>query len=185
MKCQNCGRNEVNFHYSSNINGCVTETSLCSECAAQEGYDIGSMFDTRNFFGMNSMLNPGSGQSLIPRNNARDLFGFGDIFDNAFLMLPFTMRHGTGMMEQAGRSDRDDSCSCGCGRTTGDYRPAVKETNTVPMDIEMAKRRELNMQMRAAVEKEDFEKAAQLRDMIRGPGAQKSDPQVSEEGRKE
>ena len=51
MKCQNCGKNEVNFRYSSNISGCVTETHLCSECAARSGYDSGRIFNAGSFFG--------------------------------------------------------------------------------------------------------------------------------------
>ena len=51
MKCQNCGNYEVNFHYSSNINGCVTETHLCSKCASQAGYDYGRMFNSGIFLG--------------------------------------------------------------------------------------------------------------------------------------
>lgn len=43
---------------------------------------------------------------------------------------------------------------------------AKKEKN-VEVDEKMSKIRELNVQMRAAVEKEDFEKAAELRDQIK------------------
>ena len=44
MKCQKCGNNEVNFHYTSNINGSVTEAYLCSECAKDSGFAIGGAF---------------------------------------------------------------------------------------------------------------------------------------------
>jgi len=44
MKCQKCGRNEVNFHYSSNENGHVTQMHLCSQCATDSGYNIEQMF---------------------------------------------------------------------------------------------------------------------------------------------
>ena len=44
MKCQKCGRNEVNFHYSSAVNGHVTQMHLCSQCASQSGYNVGQMF---------------------------------------------------------------------------------------------------------------------------------------------
>ena len=113
MKCQKCGKNEVNFHYSSNINGCITETRLCSFCAAEEGYDVRQMFDMESVFnGMFPVL--GGIGGFIPT------------------ILPVT-------------------------RT---------ETN-VKVDDEMRERRELNVQMRAAVENEDYEKAAGLRDKIR------------------
>ncbi|MCL2627344.1 MAG: UvrB/UvrC motif-containing protein [Oscillospiraceae bacterium] len=44
MKCQKCGRNEVNFHYTSDVNGQVTQMHLCSDCAEQSGYNIDQMF---------------------------------------------------------------------------------------------------------------------------------------------
>ncbi len=42
MKCDRCGKNEATFYYKSNINGRVTETHLCSDCARAMGY-AGSM----------------------------------------------------------------------------------------------------------------------------------------------
>lgn len=38
MKCQNCGRNEATYYYKSSINGRVTETRLCADCARKLGY---------------------------------------------------------------------------------------------------------------------------------------------------
>ena len=38
MKCQNCGRNEATYYYKSSINGRVTETHLCADCARKLGY---------------------------------------------------------------------------------------------------------------------------------------------------
>ena len=37
MKCQNCGRNEATYYYKSSINGRVTETHLCADCARKLG----------------------------------------------------------------------------------------------------------------------------------------------------
>jgi len=126
MRCNNCGRNEVNFHYSSSINGCVTETNLCSECAQQAGYDLASMFDY------------------------------------TFLMLPFTMRPVRGMIADRAVS-APNICGCGCKNST------VEETK-VEVDEVMKQRRELNIQMKAAVDTEDFETAAKLRDRIKELG---------------
>jgi len=68
--------------------------------------------------------------------------------------FPFTMQPLIGMMEQG------SPCDCGCGKGL------TRETNA-EVDEEMSKRRELNMQMRIAVENEEFEKAAELRDKIK------------------
>ena len=144
MKCQNCGKNEINFHYSSNVNGCVTETHLCSECAAKQGYDFGSIFSSdffRNDFFPMSIRNP---FIAIP------MFGFG--MASPFLLAP-----------QAGLPSEECSCEGSC-------EAPVQKNPEAEVDGDMQKRREINIireQMRLAAEKEDFEKAAELRDQIR------------------
>jgi protein-arginine kinase activator protein McsA len=57
-----------------------------------------------------------------------------------------------------------ENVGCECGST------AVTNCD-VKADDELVERRKLNMEMRAAVEMEDFEKAAELRDRIRELGA--------------
>ncbi len=49
MKCQNCGKNDVNVHLRQSINGQVTEYALCSQCAEQLG--VGGMFADFGSFG--------------------------------------------------------------------------------------------------------------------------------------
>jgi len=161
MKCQKCGKSEVNFHYSSNVNGNITETHLCSQCAEESGYDLrqilsqgqivefGQIFDLSSFFDVSQLVDPmfpvrgvsGFVPLAIPRMRSNN-------------MLPFTVHPVTGKMEH------DAPRVCGCGNNI------TKDPNE-KVDEEMSLRRELNAQMRAAVEKEEFEKAAELRDMIR------------------
>ena len=150
MKCQKCGKNEVNFQYTSNVNGCVTETNLCALCAAESGFDIGQMLDLghqselRNIFdGMFPTRNGISGfmPMAIPVIQSNTIF-------------PFTTQSHRGMIVNS------DPCGCGCGNNP-------TKVSNVEVDEEMSKRRELNAMMRAAVEKEDFEKAAELRDQIK------------------
>jgi len=144
MKCQICGKNEVNFHYTSNVNGCITETHLCSVCAAESGYDIGKMFGLENVFDGIFPVREMSGfiPMLVPLINSNSTF-------------PFTMKPGLDMIEQK-------NCRCGCGQQT-----SIIENPRIEVDEEMSKRRELNAQMRIAVENEEFEKAAVLRDKIK------------------
>ena len=53
MLCQNCGKNEATTHIKQNVNGEKTEMHLCSTCAEQMGYgDIFSDFG----LGMDNML---------------------------------------------------------------------------------------------------------------------------------
>lgn len=48
MLCQSCKNKEAAFHYVSNVNGQVTEAHLCHECAGKLGYDLG--FKAVNYF---------------------------------------------------------------------------------------------------------------------------------------
>ena len=163
MKCQKCGINEVSFHHSSNVNGCVTETHLCSKCAAESGFDLEKIFDFGSIF-----------DGMFP---VRSLGGFMQVaipMLSADSMFPFTMRPLTSMIEQG------TSHECGCGGS------AMREAN-IEVDEEMKMRRELNAQMRVAVANEEFEKAAELRDKIRA--LESADAQqtcgMSDTGRKE
>ena len=150
MKCQNCGKNETNFHFSSNVNGNVTQTHLCSECAAKSGYDFERIFSAdrmvSRFFQSNMrgsfMPMPMIGYSLMP-----------DILPE-LIAWPQT-------------DSQSNECCCGgvCATPTQEN----KEKITPSIDDKMKKRREINVireQMRCAAEKEDFEKAAELRDKI-------------------
>ena len=145
MKCQNCGKNEVNFYYSSNVNGSVTEAHLCSECAAESGYGLEHMFgvgsSSSNFFPF----------SFSRRFMPIPVFGLG--FAPAQAPWP-----------QTGLPQKEE-CVC-----DGVCEAPVKENPTAEVDGDMQKRREINIireQMRLAAEKEDYEQAMKLRDQIR------------------
>jgi len=141
MKCQKCGKNEVCFHYTSSVNGCVTEKHLCSQCAAELGYDVEQMFDIGDIFG-----------AMLPMRGHRGAFM--PIAIPASAVLPFIARPHP---DSVGRGDAQ-MCSCGQG---------LAEDANNGIDEEMSKRRELNAQMRIAIDNEEFEKAAELRDQIR------------------
>jgi len=163
MKCQKCGINEVSLHYSSNINGSVTETHLCSKCATETGYDIEKLFDLElgNIF-----------DSMLPMRSAINGFipmAIPMVAANS--MFPFTMMSGRGMIGQG------EPCTCGCGQKV------LRGTN-IEVDETMRQRRELNAQMQEAVAKEEFEKAAELRDKIKAlesAGVQQSGSQQQAE----
>ena len=144
MKCQNCGKGEVVFHYSSNMNGNVTSMRLCSECAAKSGYDFGNIFDRGGLF-----------NGFLPSNVRRG--GFLPAADSVIQFgpaFPFLVQPGVGAQMVP------DSYSCG---------RASSETSAgaIEVDEEMKKRRELYMLMRSAADNEDFEKAAEIRDQIK------------------
>ena len=158
MKCQNCGKNEVSFHYSSSVNGSVTEAHLCAECASKSGYDMDSLFDVDRVMGsfMPSFFGQGAGAGSLFSGFfpfVTPMLGSGEGFAPVVRFQPFT-------------PERINECSC------GKIAPEVSEAE---VDDEMKKRREVNMlreQMRIAAESDDFEKAIELREKIKGMEAQ-------------
>lgn len=152
MKCMNCGKNEVNFYYTSNINGKVTKQQLCSECAEKLGYTqkMGSMFG-----GTERMMNG----------------MFGDSFFNNFFERAFSPFSGFGieaprLFSTPWLDAPQDSCGCESGVCGEQAKPAEKEN----VDPELNRRREikaLRHQMHMAAKEENFEKAAELRDKLR------------------
>ena len=150
MKCQKCNQNEVNFFYSSSVNGAVTETRLCSDCASGAGYDIINLFDVNSMF---EQFMPVFGRPMFPSGL---MPRFAPMSATPYPQLAMASR-GVPAVESSG-------CNCGNGAANQCANKAEE------IDDKMAQRRELNMQMRAAVEKEEFEKAAQLRDRIKELG---------------
>lgn len=156
MKCNKCGNNNATFHYRVNINGQISETHLCAECAKQAGFNEESFFGSgmfgNSFFG-NNMFGGGMFDSMFS-DAYRSFFapagrGFFSDFDR-FMMPVFAIPR----LEMVVRSDEE----------------AQKEKVTVTPDAELSRRRELNAlreQLKIAVEAEEFEKAAELRDKIR------------------
>ncbi|SHI15898.1 Protein-arginine kinase activator protein McsA [Sporobacter termitidis DSM 10068] len=145
MKCDNCGKEEVNFHYTSNINGNITEKHLCAECAGKLGYTGRSPLQPDASF----------------EDTFAELFGVrpsGRMFGGYGMVFPTFIIPTVGMLVP---------------KTGGDAAPDAPEAGAgikVDIDDEMKKRREVNIlreQMHQAAKAEDFEKAASLRDSIK------------------
>ena len=117
MKCQNCGRNEATYYYKSSINGRVTETHLCADCARKLGY--------------------------VQRMQPDSFFG-DDFFSHPFrLFEPLLGGFGNRLLTEF-------------------PEPAEQERFSL-----QRQRNALQTQLRHAVEAEDFESAARLRDQLK------------------
>jgi protein arginine kinase activator len=158
MTCDNCGKEEVNFHYTSNINGTITEKHLCAACASQAGIAGFSGFS-----------------GLVGRQEAQSDASFEDIFSDLFGMRPSRrMFGGYGMMfptfviPAVGLFVPGTAAEPDAGAEPA--KPGKPAEIKIEIDDDMRKRREINMlreQMHQAAAAEDFEKAAALRDSIR------------------
>ena len=151
MKCEKCGKNEVNVMIHSNVNGKVTEQHLCSRCAEELGITARMTAHSRRLHErMNSSLLGGSlfddWFSPMP-----SLMGFGheDLFEDLFARMPVL----------------------GAGQAA----PAVEKESPALVEEAEEKRFQrtrrinaLRMEQQDAIRQENFERAAQLRDEIRG-----------------
>ena len=143
MKCQNCGKNEATFYYKSNINGRVMESHLCPQCARQ----LGLVQDMR-------------------RPMMSSFWDDDDFFTRPFRMLePLLGGFGSRLLTEFPEP----------GAVTQQARRAAeepREDNLVQGDereklSRQRQRNALETQLRHAVETENFEEAAKLRDQLR------------------
>jgi len=193
MKCQHCGKNEVNVHLRQSINGQVSEYALCSQCAEQLGVggmfaDFGSfgsfggmglMGGFEPFAGLESMLGSmlgGVKTKTLPQTARCKLCG--STFDD------ISRRGKAGCAEcyelfadrLAPSIERLHNRAKHVGKLPG--RPAAKEEpqTAAPKAAEVQKKQsepkpetieQLRTQLKAAVVAEEYEKAAVLRDRIK------------------
>lgn len=156
MLCNECGKNEARVHVTHIINGKKTESHLCEECAKKNQTFLNSSFSMENLF--SEMLN------------------------NAFNTTTYYPSKGClkcGMTFDEFRNTGKFGCSDCIGTFKNRLMPVVKNiqgydihTGKIPKraggsykiqkDIE-----KLKVQLKQAVENEEYEQAAQLRDKIR------------------
>lgn len=152
MKCEHCGKNEATFYYKSNINGQVTEQHLCGECAKAMGY----VNDLEKSFA----------------NFSASMFGG---FDDLFAPMPSLMGSFFEPFETMNkRMERVFPLLSGTVAAPAEQEAAPRSAsgNDLVSDEDHKKldrERQINAlrcEMRQAVETENFERAAALRDQI-------------------
>ena len=143
MKCQNCGKNEATFYYKSNINGRVMESHLCPECARQ----LGLVQDMRRPM-MSSFWDDDDFFTRPFRMLEPLLGGFGSRLLTEF-PEPVDV---TQQARRAAEEPREDNL------VQGDEREKLRRQRP---------RNALETPLRHAVETENFEEAAKLRDQLR------------------
>ena len=142
MKCQNCGKNEATFYYKSNINGRVMESHLCPQCARQ----LGLVQDMRRPM-MSSFWDDDDFFTRSFRMLEPLLGGFGSRLLTEF-PEPVDV---TQQARRAAEEPREDNL------VQGDEREKLSRQR---------QRNALETQLRHAVETENFEEAAKLRDQL-------------------
>ncbi len=172
MKCQKCQNREATTHIKRVINGEFEEYNLCSECAKEMGY--GNLFH-------------GFGSSFADDFNSL----FGSFFENA---LPartqatrcetcgssYTDIQRTGMMGCADcyklfeneimptiRKLHGNTTHCGKNSAAFRAERARSVSAETPVEKPQSELDKLKAELDTAIDKQEFEKAAQLRDKIK------------------
>lgn len=158
MICENCKRNEANIHMKRIINASATEVHLCGDCAKALGY--GGAF---------------SGFGL----------GLGDLFGNFLSHTPTFSNTAAVRCSMCGNSFRDiaESGRFGCAecyetfydkvlpsieRIHGQTKHVGKRVNKEDKDAHyITDTEDLKRQLDKAVEEQNYELAAELRDKIK------------------
>lgn len=172
MLCEKCKVNSATVHYRYSENGNVTELHLCAECAKNEGV----------------MTNNGSAAAGFMSQGGifEDFFGkspFSTLFGSSLLSKPMSVKQrvcpGCGLSESELRSSGKLGCAQ-CYTTFMDvvdlmlkkmhlsceYKGKVPEG--APESMSLANKIEkLKSDMQTAVENQEYEEAAKIRDAIR------------------
>ena len=165
MLCQHCKQHEATTVVKTMINGKYAEYRLCPECAHELGYD--SMFPdfTADFGGLLSSFFSNALPAISGATHCKDCgstlndirrtgkVGCASCYDTFFSELMPTIRNVHGNTEHKGK------------------RPGAIEytvNDEAGTDDKSDKLTQLKAELKKAIEGEKFERAAQLRDEIKG-----------------
>ncbi len=142
MKCQHCGMNDATFYYRSNVNGRVTEQHLCADCARRLGYE-----------------------------QAMPTMG---LFDDDFFTRPFRMFEplfgglGTRLLTEFPEPvDVAQEARAAVAEPESRKEPGLVDGIEQERLQRERQRNALEAQMKTAIETENFEEAARLRDELK------------------
>lgn len=165
MLCQMCGQHPATTHIKTIVNGKLTQAHLCADCAKKQGY--GNLFaDWGSGFG--SLLSGFMG-SAAPARQVTRCPGCGASFEDITRsgkigcaqcyhtfrgqLLPIIQRiHGTAQHK---------------GKVPGSSALRVNDTNNKIVAVEETPLEEKKRLLKQAIETQDFERAAVLRDEIK------------------
>jgi len=163
MLCESCKERNATTHIKRVVNGVLTETHLCTECAGEYGYqtalnvfDMGSILGglfskTSNDEEVLRCKNCGSSFEDIKRTGK---IGCAQCYDTFRDRLKSMIRQIHGTAEHKGKKP-------------GSSALRVQDPNHAMMPPKVTVLERLKADLKKAVEEQNFENAAQLRDQIK------------------
>ncbi len=165
MLCEKCGKRTANYHYTSNINGKVTEKHLCAQCAAAEkgAQAVGSFADLLgNFFFGNALAQP-ERVTVCPDCGMT----LAEVSRTGLMGCPGCYKAFSASLAPMLRRMHGDASHIG--------RIPANAAEEVRVRRRLAEAKE---ELSAAVAAEEYEKAAALRDEIRALQAKAEPPKA-------
>ena len=151
MLCQNCGKRDATTHYHSVINGVVKDKYLCYECAVEEKQS--GLKENDIFKILTSFLNDGA----VPNSQTVKCECCGTSFSD----IRRTGKVGCGNCYSVFKEQLTPTLQRIHGRTTHiGKRPGNSNEKQNILD-------DLKYQLKTAIQTENYEEAAKLRDLIR------------------
>lgn len=167
MFCNECGKNEANVHLTHIINGKKTESHLCEDCAKKNQAILNSNFSMENLFSV--MLNNSfNNKTYLPA--AKSCTNCGMTYENFRNTGKFGCSHCIDSFK--GRLKPVIKSIQGYDRHIGKIPKRAGGDYKIQMDIERLKN-----DLKGAVEREEYELAAELRDKINDLENKKGDEQ--------
>lgn len=166
MLCQHCNHNEATTHVKTNINGKVTEYMLCAECAEKMGYgnifsDFHSDFNSLlgSFFSSALPARTGATRCPVCHSSYNDIadsgkVGCAECYETFFSELMPTIRRVHGNTEHTGKQPKAFHSS-----------KEIKEEKVVQSENKAEK---LKAELEEAIKAQNFERAAEIRDELKG-----------------
>lgn len=156
MMCDKCGKNPATTHVRTVVNGKVSERNLCSHCAAKEGY---GSFGKLSFANMLASMFGDSIESGTSTKERCRCCG------SSFEDIAQSGRVGCSECYNTFRKELMPSLNRLHGKVQ--HVGKVPEINKFEEQENQMTIEKLKSQLKAAVEAEEYEKAAQLRDEIK------------------
>lgn len=165
MICQSCGKKAATTHIKTIVNGKLTEYHLCGDCAREKGY--GSIFNSWNM-DFSSLLG-----GLIGRGGPEGSVLRCEKCGSSFEEISRTGKIGCAQCYQTFRSQllpviqRIHGTTRHKGKTPGSSALRIPESGGQIMPVKESALDEKKRLLKKAVEAQEFERAAVLRDEIK------------------
>lgn len=158
MLCMKCKKNEASFYFKQNINGKITETALCHECASELGENV--LSETLSFNPFGGFFGP----AAAPAKRAPDTVkrctlcgsGFNDLVKNG--KIGCAKCYEMFSEELAPTIAKLHGQTTHTGRAPFEHRAKNDRRN---------REKQLRTELKNAVDAQNFESAAVIRDELK------------------